>query len=216
MFKKKQREYYGGRIKGLVESVAMFLSAENSTHPNIEKIQYDARHAEFELLHTILSQMFEGYGDKGSCFNCKRSMEIDVYTADVLDARLLLLVGAEVRKRTREGMPFHEANLIRIQDLDTTLSVKCRTTQNKYLGLMRQPEEGKNKGLWFITAWGWKVLRGEEIPKKARYWDGKFLGRSEEMTTLTGMLQEHLDGANYSPSDWTEFGGYIEDENPDI
>lgn len=210
---KKQREYYGGKIKGLVERVAKMVAID-AEHAK-GKIAYDARNSDFGILHGILAGILEGYGKRESCFNCSRSMEIDVFTADVLDARLLLLAAAKVRKNMQEGMDFHDANLVRVQDLDTTLSVKCRTTQCKYLGLMRQPEDQKNKGKWFITHWGWKVLRGERISKKARYWDGKFLGRSEETTNLTEMLQEHLDGATYAPSDWTEFGGYIQDEGID-
>lgn len=205
MAKKKEREYYGGRIKGLAELACKLALTDLA-------VASDARDGDYSTLHSRLAAALPGYGRRDECFNCKRSMEIDVFIADYSDARLLLLVAEAVRERVRAGMPFTEANLIRVQDLKTTLSIKCRTTQCRYLGFLHQPKEHRNKGQWLITKWGWALLRGAPLPRTARYWDGKFLDRGDELTTLGEMFRTRNDPQNYSPGDWTEFGGYIQDE----
>ena len=207
MAKKKEREYYGGRIKGLAETVAKLMLTDPA-------VAADARDGDYSTLHARVAGVLEGYGKRDACFNCRRSMEIDIYTADYSDARLLLLMAEAVRDRVLKGMPFTEANLVRVQDLHTTLSIKYRTTQCRYLGLIHQPKEVRNKGKWLITQWGWKVLRGDQVPRTARYWDGKFLDRGTELTTLAEMFRTRPDPQNYAPGDWTDFGGYIQEELP--
>lgn len=92
---------------------------------------------------------------------------------------------------------------------------------------VRQPEKWRNSGYWLITDWGWKALRGEPVPKRAKYFRGKLIERSTEVTTLSEMFQTHkheveraiargravkadyrADVATYNPIEWTGFGGY--------
>jgi len=89
MKKTKPAEYYGGRIKNLVEMVAVMIAKDPTLATNLPH------------LHATLGVNLEGYGKRDKCFNCKRSMKISVYTADLLDALLLLAMAKEVKKNLR-------------------------------------------------------------------------------------------------------------------
>ncbi len=219
---KKPIEYYGGRIKGLVEMVAQMVAKDPTIAQNIE------------LLHSTLRTQLEGYGKRDKCFNCKRSMKVTVYTADLLDALLILGMAREVRANVQNRNLFNsftEANKVHLPTLQLTQGILKRSTKCDYLGLIKQPENWRGSGYWLLTGWAWKALRGDKIPKSVKYWEGNLIGRSEEQTTLGEMFRTHGDLVQraiakrkaikadhrakfegYNPSDWSDLGGYINDQ----
>lgn len=217
--RKDSEEYFGGRIKGLVELVAGFVAND----PGLAK--------ELDRLHATVAASAEGYGKRDKCFNCKRSMKVTVYTADLHDALLLLAMARQVRLQLHEGLSFTAANRVHIPTLRATHATLKRNTKCDYLGLIKQPEKIHGSGYWVVTSWGWAALRGDPIPKSAKYWEGHLLGRSTETTTLAQMFSTHRetveraiiksrqvrsdyrgDFIDYHPSEWSQFGGTIEEE----
>lgn len=219
MKKNTPAEYYGGRIKNLVELVARIVADD-------PKIATDP-----ERLHATLSVNLEGYGKRDKCFNCKRSMKITEYVADLHDGLLLFAMARTVKHNMEKGMDFTEANKVHLPTLEASNATLKRNTKCDYLGLVKQPENWRGTGYWLLTGWAWKALRGDAIPKSAKYWEGKMIGRSEETTTLAAMFKTHLDTVqraiekrkavkadyravvnDYQPSEWSSFGGFINDE----
>jgi hypothetical protein len=216
---KKNQEYHGGRIKGLVELVARLVAG-------------NPRYAEDPAyLHARLRGQLDGYGKPESCYNCNRSMLVSVYTADILDGLLILAMAREVRRLQDEGLPFTEANQVYLPELPVTQGVLKRQTKCDYLGLIKQPKGLKGTGRWVLTEWAWNALRGGTIPRSAHYWEGRLIKRSEETTTLTEMFRTHTDLVEaaiarskaprsdyraavglYSASDWSEYAGSVTDQ----
>lgn len=216
----KQKEYYGGRIKGLVEGVAAMVAKDPSLATDLGR------------LHASLAASLEAYGKRDTCFNCRRSMKISVYTADLHDALLILAIGNAVRGNMERGANFTEANKVHLPTLQgiTNATLK-RQTKCDYLGFIKQPKEWRGSGYWLLTSWGWKALAGKTVPRSVKYWEGNLIGRSEELTTLAEMFRTHTElvaaalakraavkadyRANfkdYNPSDWSQFSGFIQDE----
>lgn len=215
---KKQIEYHGGRIKRLVETVADMIRK----NPNMDNA----------YLHATLSTMFNGYGKMSHCFNCGRSMKITLYVADLFDALLIMAMAKVVRENMDKGMNFTEANKVHVPSLQTTNAIIKRQTKCDYLGLIKQPEELRGTGYWVLTNWAWKALKGMDIPKAVKYWEGKLIGRSEERTNLAQMFRTHRELVEraiakrkqvrsdyrkeiveYEQSEWSSFGGYIQEED---
>jgi len=222
--KTKEREYYGGRIKGLAELACKLVLTDPA-------VASDARDGDYSTLHARLAAALPGYGRRGECFNCTGSMAIAVYTAGISEALLLLAMARLVRGATAKGTAFTEANLVHVPTLATTDATRHAVTRASYLGLVKQPDTKRGSGYWVITHWGWKLLHGEPVPAQARYWRGKLMGRSEGTTTLSVMFKTHTDLIeralarraqvksdyravirDWNPNDWVGFGGYIQDE----
>lgn len=162
--------------------------------------------------------------DKTKCPGCDRSMKITIYEADLHDALLILAMARDVRENIRKGIKFTEANKVHIPTLSATQATLKRQTKCDYLGLIKQPDNWRGSGYWLLTRWAWKALRGEEIPKATKYWEGHLLGRSEAKTTLSAMFKRHKNLVqlaiakkraikadyrskfeDYDPSEWTDF-----------
>lgn len=223
MAKRKQKQNKGGRIKALVRTVLRIVRED----PKLLEVENEDR------LHQALAMSLEGYGKMENCFNCGRSMEIVERTADMHVALLLICMAREVRRKmAEEDMSFTEANLVHIPKLATTDAIRHQSTIASYLGLIKQPEKAKHTGYWAITSWGWKALRGEPIPRSARYWNKIFLGRSEETITLPEMFRVHSEQVKramslkrkikadftseillYNPRDWAQYAGYVGKED---
>lgn len=129
--------------------------------------------------------------DRSKCPGCDRSMKITVYEADLHDALLILAMGREVKKQMKAGLSFTEANKVHIPTLAATQATLKRQTKCDYLGLVKQNENWKGTGYWCLTRWAWKALRGDPIPRSAKYWEGNMIGRSELTTTLPQMFENH-------------------------
>jgi hypothetical protein len=215
---KHQKEFYGGRIKNLTETIAGIIARD----PEIAK--------DLPRLHATLAMNLEGYGKRDKCYNCSRSMKISVYRADILDALLIIAMAKQVKSNMLEGKTFTEANSIHIPTLEATQATQKRFTKCDYLGLIKQPEQWRGSGYWLLTGWAWKALKGESIPRSVKYWEGKLIGRGEETTTLAEMFNTHSDLVakalakrkavrsdyraefkDYKQSDWSKFDGVITD-----
>jgi hypothetical protein len=222
MKKTNKAEYYGGRIKGLVELTASIIAKDPSLATDLDRL-----HA------TIKASGLEGYGVRETCFNCSRSMKINKYTAGIGHALLLDAMAKAVREETRKGIPFTEANRVHIDRLQISTSIKKQQSQAGYLGLIHQVAEGKRSGYWLITQWGWKALRGEQIPEWVKYWNGHLIERSEALTTFPRMMETHKEKIEqqltlgkmvktsdhraammeYDPVQWAEYEGTIDQKH---
>lgn len=213
--KRKKPEYYGGQIKKLVDAT-IYLARK---HPN----------APIDFIHSTLMRGFEGYGKRESCFNCSRSMKITEYTADLHDGLLLLAMARKVRDQLKTADSFTAANQVHLPTLGASHATIKRNTKCDYLGFVKQPENWRGTGMWLITRWGWKALRGEQVPARVKYWEGNLIGRSDEMVTLDQMFQKHANLVHsaiqkrkavrtdhrasfegYNPAEWSEFAGVVD------
>ena len=111
MKKIKQAQHQSGRIKSLVETVVHAIKQYPEMLENTDK------------LHALLKEKLEGYGKVEACFNCRRSMKVTGYTADLHDALLILAMAREVNKNILRGMTFTEANMVHLP----TLKDRCDT-----------------------------------------------------------------------------------------
>lgn len=135
--------------------------------------------------------------DRSKCPNCSASMIEYIYIFDAWNALLLLRMAEEVRARIAKGIPFTEANQIRIPDLQASHAVRCRTTQAAKLGLVTQLKSqrtgGRVPGVWVITRRGWEALAGKPVPKKVKVWRGHIEERFDESTTIGEALKSHAE-----------------------
>lgn len=212
--KKKIPEYQATKIRPLIQLAARMVQKNPSIADNMD------------YLWASLVASVPALADKSICGGCDRSMKITLYEAGLCDALLVYAMAKEVNSRLRAGMEFTEANNVYLPGLDIRDVIKKRQTKCDYLGLIKQSEKMSGKGNWVLTTWTWRALKGEPFPKKVKYWEGKILGRSTEMTTLSGIFSAYertvqimlakgitpksdyrLDFANYDPKSWIEFGG---------
>lgn len=220
MAKKKETLYQPQKIKTLVEGVARMVARDPSIATDSAR------------LHAAITLGVPGYNGKEDCFNCGANMVVYEYIADIVDGVLLLAMAKDVRHRSN-ALGFTEANKVHVMGLNLSHTAKCRITQLSYLGLVAKHRE---RSFWVITTWGWKVLRGEAVPRSTRYFRGQLIDRSVEMTTLGAMFQTHKDlivktiakrGAvsksrgdyrveigDYNSFEWVGFGGYADDVVP--
>lgn len=182
MTQHKQEEYYATKIRPIMQLTARLVK----DHPDM------ADNMDF-LWANLISNIPE-LRDRSKCGGCGRSMKISIYEADLLDALLILAMAKQVGKNLKEqAISFTEANKVHIPTLGETQGILKRQTKCDYLGLIKQPENWRGTGYWLLTSWAWKALRGEEIPRAVKYWEGNLLGRSEATTTLTKMFNNHRD-----------------------
>lgn len=226
--KTQPQEFYGGRIKPLVDAVIALLAKHPELASNPEEIHQRLMHAGRDGYAPLV-----GYGKRDECFNCKRSMKITVYTADLHDALLILAMGREVHRNLDKGLDFTNANKIHLPTLVASHATIKRNTKCDYLGFVKQPDNWRGTGYWLLTSWAFKALRGDRVPRSVKYWEGKMIERSDETTTLSEMFRTHTELVraalakgravkadhraqfnDYDPADWTQFGGYIQESNP--
>lgn len=187
-----------------------------------------------EDIRECLLKEYPQLEDKKHCPNCGASMEERVYYFDIMCAVLLVKMAENVEKRLAKNVPFTIANQVHISELNTTLSVQCRTTIASKLGLIAKVKNKDGKqvhGVWCITRRGYGALRGEEVPSSVRVWRGMIEERTEGKITLSRAFLVHRDsieksmnnkkspkndyriiGDQYNQSDWYDFVGNHEGE----
>lgn len=182
-----------------------------------------------DFLQANLRRNVEELNDPEHCANCGASMLEYIYTLDYIDALMLLEMGREVRRHKQAGLPFTEANKIRVQHItNATYAMKSRTTKMSKLGLIAKLK-GDNghqiPGYWVITKRGFDALKGYQVPKTVRIWRGKIEERGAERTSIQDEFGGHsrkveatlLKGktpkndaranfADYDRREWFEFG----------
>ena len=183
---------------------------------------------DMEYLKSTLKANIEELNHPETCGNCGASMLEYIFEFDCLDALLLLTMGKAVRERMEAGMSFTDANKIHVPRLETTLAIRCRTTQCSKLGLVAKytGENGRHvPGTWVVTKRGFDALKGRKVPKSVRVWRGKIEERHDETTTLGQALAYHREKveeaikrkkspkndyreqfADYRQEDWYTFG----------
>lgn len=179
MTKKNKLEYYASKLRPIIQ-IALRLTQSN---PNLLN--------DPDMLWVNMQYNVPALKKIEECACCNRSMKITVYEADLLDALLIYTMAKQVRINISQGMTFTEANKIHLPTLGATQGTLKRQTKCDYLGLVKQPDNWRGTGYWLLTSWAWKALRGEQIPRSVKYWEGKFLGRSDEMITLKEMFNNH-------------------------
>lgn len=209
---KKPHEYQETKIRPIIQLVARMVQKDPSIADNMD------------YLWACLLESVPELKDRSKCGACNRSMKVTIYEADLHDGLLLLAMAREVRRNMAKGMSFTEANKVHIPTLTATQATLKRQTKCDYLGLVKQQDNWSGTGYWCLTSWAWKALRGEPIPKAAKYWEGRLLGRSKAMTTLSEMFENHRSIVekiiakrgvikadhrakfdNYKPSEWIDF-----------
>lgn len=209
---KQPEEYYSTKVRPLVQMVARMVQNNPKIADNMD------------LLWAQIQASADEFKDPSKCEGCGRSMKVSIYEADLLDALLILKMAQSVRNAMKEGKTFTEANKVHIPTLGATQGILKRQTKCDYLGLIKQNDNWRYTGYWCLTTWAWKALRGEEIPKAVKYWEGHILGRSKAKTTLGAMFHTHKVQvynqllkrkairsdyrANFEDYDPNEWGGY--------
>ena len=206
MGEKKEVKYHPGKIRPIIQVVARLVKNNPCIADN------------HDYLMACLGKAVPEVTDRTKCANCGTSMKIVTYTADILDALLILAMARRVRKNQEDGMSFTEANKVHMPTLDVNNTVSKRQTKCNYLGLIKQSEALRNTGYWVLTNWAWKLLRGQEIPRSAYYWQGEMHGRSSETTTLSQMFKTHIEliekAIAHSRTVRLDYRGEIGDYNP--
>ncbi len=96
-------------------------------------------------------------GEK-KCHCCGHNQKIYRYFLDDLDVSTLLKIWQAV---VESGV-----NEVKVQSLDMTHAMKCRTTQLRYFGLLQKVrnEKGKHRsGMWLITRNGGDFIHGRKV-----------------------------------------------------
>jgi len=217
MRKKQKHEYQATKIWPIIQVAARIVQKDPAILDDTVRFK------------AILGASVPELRDHSQCTGCGRSMKITVYEADLHDALLILAMARQVRQNVKMGMSFTEANKVHIPTLAASHTTLKRQTKCDYLGLVKQNENWKGTGYWCLTGWAWKAIRGEEIPRAVKYWEGHLLGRGEETTTLDAMFQHHKDlvelalekrkavradyrakFADYDRTEWCEFLEFTE------
>lgn len=206
--------YQGGKLILIIKVLIRMIMKEPEITKNLDY-----------LMATLESNVPE-LKNKKECINCGRSMEHYLVKADILNGVLLKRCAEKVRENIRKGIPFTEANMILVTELDTSNAVIRRASQLKFLNLIQQPKNKQRTGYYVITNWGWKLLGGGEVPKSVTMFNGKIVSRSEDTITLEQMFKQHrlkiseavarrrkvrndyrADVSDYDPTEWTEYVG---------
>lgn len=204
-------------MRSIVDATAELIRKDPSLCDDTSRLRHE------------LVRMFPDLAIKERCPNCSASMMEYVFEFDCLDALMLLYMGMDVRHQVRKGVPFTDANRIRVQHLsNATYAMKSRTTQMSKLGLIAKLMSGDKHapGMWVITARGFAALRGERVPKRVRVWRGKIEEREADTTTLREAFLLHKGKVeavirrnkaprtdyrahfiDYAPDEWYEFAG---------
>lgn len=162
-------------------------------------------------------------GNKTVCPNCSASMAEYADTLDINDALLIYSMARIIRSAIDKGVPFTDANKLRVSSADIHHTQKCRTTKCSKLGLIAKAGNSQ----WSITKRGFAALNGQAVPKVRITFRGEILERPEEIMTFAEVFSEHgakmkarelkrkslkndkrLEFEDYDPAEWYTIAGY--------
>lgn len=219
---KNKQTYHPTKLKPIIQLAARMIKEDPTLLDDI-----DATHPDDRLirLRTAMKVAIPALADKKVCPNCSASMAEYCDILDINDALLLFSMAKILRKNLNKGIPFTEANKIRVSWEDIHHTQKCRTTKCSKLGLIAKAGSAS----WAITTRGFEALQGKPVPKMRVTFRGKIIERPEETTTLAQVFREHwakMDNmqrrgkslkhdkratvAEYNPSDWVHIEGYAQ------
>lgn len=209
---KQKEEYHANKIWPIIQVACRIVQNEPAILDDMPRFK------------AMLGISVPELKNHAKCAGCDRSMKVTVYEADLHDGLLILAMARVVRENINKGMNFTEANRVHIPTLGASQATLKRQTKCDYLGLVKQPDDWSGTGFWVLTSWAWKALRGDPIPRAAKYWEGHMLDRSEETITLDEMFQNHKHAvemaiakrkavktdyrakfSDYDRKEWTEF-----------
>ncbi len=212
---KETNQYHASKLRPLIQIVGRIVSENPGIMDNMD------------YFISKVGANIPGFHNKEKCLNCGASMQEYLDILDINDALLLFSMAKIVRTEQLRGVPFTEANKIRVSSADIHHTQKCRTTKCSKLGLIAKAENA----CWSITTRGWAALRGEEVPKTRVTFRGRILERPEETTTLSRVFAEHSEKMkdregrrkslqndkrhnffDYDPSDWVTVAGLHQGE----
>lgn len=198
---KKNQNYNSGKLPKLWD----LLVEMHKTNP-------EAFSADGNYLRAIVAQRWKALDDATHCPNCAASMQMYIETFDYHDAKLLQSMAEVVQHNVRKGMPFTEANQVKIQqECKCSITSKRRQSKCRTLGLvaMVRDEEGRHDdSKWLITNRGWAMLRCDAIPRKVKVFRNEIVERYDEMTTMQEVMNAKQD--HFDPKEWYEVSGLAE------
>ena len=176
--------FHSGRIRPIIQIAARMIKDDPTLLDDI-----DAPEREYALkrLRDALKRAIPELSDKSRCANCGASMAEYEDILDINDALLLFSMAKIVKRSVDKGVPFTEANKIRVSSEDIHHTQKCRTNKCSKLGLIAKAGGAK----WSITKRGWEALRGDPVPRMRVTFRGKIIERPEDTTTLRAVFYEH-------------------------
>ena len=218
--------YNPGKIKPLIKTIANIVEKEiDICMQNDTKICVDYG----KLMEKIFVEIPE-LKDETHCANCGASMSQYEYNLNVVDMALIIGMAKKIRKATKAGKNFTDANIIHVPTLPVSDAVRHRTSRCAKLGLIaKYRKDGQQeKGMWVITRRGFAALRGEEVPTGIIVWRGQTIERKENVTTFTNEVSNYIikvekyikkhnerpedshcaDAIKYNQNEWVDFAGY--------
>ena len=207
----KKKQWHTSRLQPIAQIIARVVQED----PSIAD-----RPAE---LMAILGGRIQDFNDKTKCLNCGASMAEYANFLDINDCLLIYSMGRILDERLAKGIPFTEANKIRVSSANIHHTQKCRTTKCSKLGLIAKAGDAR----WAITSRGFEGLRGQPVDEMRVTFRGQILERPEKKITFAQVFAEHrakMDGkerrgkslredhraefAAYNPSDWVKVAGF--------
>ena len=220
----KTTEYHPTKIVPIVPIVQIIANVVKGI---VEK--NPGRDLDMDYVKACVSASIPGFWKKEECINCGAGMQEYIRELDIFVALLLLDMAKIVKDRVRDGVPFTEANKIRVSAVSLMPhSHKCQTTNASKLGLVAKVlVDGKHKGAeWAVTRRGWEALRGDRVPREVRVFRNKILERTDQTVTLGEVFEAYRTKAkereakrkplkedqrdhfrDYDRSDWVHIAG---------
>lgn len=224
--KKKPTLIHPGKLRSIVAVAARMIKNDPTLLDDIDDPVHDDR---LKRLRGMLKREIPDLADQKHCANCGASMAEYELVLDINDALLMFKLAKVVRENQGKGIPFTEANKVRVSNRpDIGHTQKCRTTKCSKLGLLAKVK--KLKAHWSITSRGWDGLRGEPVPESRVTFRGQILERPEKTTTFREVFYQHgrkieelaklrklgkrgspvdhrHEYADYDPEDWVHIAG---------
>lgn len=171
-----------------------------------------------------LDETIVGFSDPRVCVNCEASLFEYEQFIDVNDAMLIYSMARIVRGSISLGVPFTEANKVRVSISEEIPHIqKGRTTRCSKAGLIAKAGAYG----WSITRLGWAAMRGEPIDRERVTYRGQIIERPTEKTSFPRIFAEHTEKMqrwiaqgkalkndhrwefkDYNPNDWISVGGF--------
>lgn len=205
----KNKQHHAQKIWPLARIIRSILLKSSNSRDNEDYFR--------AKLYSEIPQLAE----EEKCVNCGASMLEYVYTFSFHHGVLLKMMGDEVRRKVREGVPFTEANSIPVSRMSWPHVIQCKTSQCRFLGILAKHENAR----WAITKRGFAALRGELFPATVTVWRNQIEERHDKSAVLIEVFDRHRMSVeeaffrgkkiksdyrailkDYNVADWVEFG----------
>jgi len=222
----KKQNFHPGKLLPIIAIAARMIKNDPTL---LDELDTGSKDTQLFRLRYHLKEAIPALADKSHCPNCGESMAQYVRRVDVFVALLVLQMSKVVLKRVADGIPFTEANKIRVNAEGSIGHVlKNNTSIARTLGLIAKYKD-KSAGsgaLWVVTARGWAALRGEPIPAQVVVFRNQIIEHTDETTTFAAVfagntekarelekrnkhikVDRRFDYADYDPTRYVEIAG---------